>query len=204
MSTHPPSASRQRLVAGQTSIHRELLEQLTPDWLIDATPQRRAAMKASGSLAPHWYTRASIEQQQALKDRFTDSLVSQTRLDKTMSSLPDAESFAEPILQKALKDQFGVEADVNKTMVCLRRALEISELEIEISSFEVISFRCCRRHCITSKHPNARRAPFIASQGLWLRLPRLVHSRSLPSTSRSGNSSHSAASSISARSIKPV
>lgn len=138
MSTHPPSASRQRLVAGRTSIHRELLEQLTPDWLIDATPQRRAAMKASGSLAPHWYTRASIEQQQALKDRFKDSLVSQTRLDKTMSSLPDAESFAEPILQKALKDQFGVEADVNKTMVCLRRALEVSELEIEISSFEVM------------------------------------------------------------------
>ena len=84
MSTHPPSVPRQPLVAGQTSIHRELLEQLTPDWLIDATPQRRAAIKASGSLAPRWYSRASIEQQQALKDRFNDSLVCQTLLDKTM------------------------------------------------------------------------------------------------------------------------
>ncbi|MNS14495.1 putative E3 ubiquitin-protein ligase ipaH7.8 [compost metagenome] len=138
MSTHPPSVPRQPLVAGQTSIHRELLEQLTPDWLVDATPQRRAAIKASGSLAPNWYTRASREQQQALKDRFNDSLVCQTLLDKTMSSLPDAESFAEPILQKALKDQFGVEADVNKTLVCLRRALEVSDLEIEISTFEVM------------------------------------------------------------------
>ncbi len=138
MSTHPPSVPRQHLVPGRNSIHRELLEQQTPDWLIDATPQRRAAIKASGSLPPQWYQRASREQKQALKDLFNDSFVSQARLDKTMSSLPDAESFAEPILRKALKEQFGVEVDVNKTLVCLRRALEVSALEIEIASFEVM------------------------------------------------------------------
>jgi hypothetical protein len=55
-----------------------------------------------------------------------------------MSALPDAESFAEPILRKALKEQFGVEVDVNKTLVCLRRALEVGTLEIEVASFEVM------------------------------------------------------------------
>ncbi|KAB0488597.1 Leucine rich repeat-containing protein [Pseudomonas reinekei] len=138
MSSHSPSLPHQPLIAGRSSIHSELVEQLTPDWLVDATPQRRAAIKASGSLAPQWYSRATSAQQQALQERFNDSFVSQSRLDKTLSSLPDAESFAEPILRKALKDQFGVEADVNKTFICLRRALEVSDFEIEIDSFEVL------------------------------------------------------------------
>lgn len=138
MSSHSPSAPRQPLIAGRSSIHSELVEQLTPDWLIDATPQRRAAIKASGSLPPPWFSRASSAQQQALQERFNDNFVSQSRLDKTMSSLPDAESFAEPLLRKALKDQFGVEADVNKTLICLRRALEVSDFQIEINSFEVL------------------------------------------------------------------
>ena len=138
MPTHPPSVPGHPLVAGRSSVHGELLEQLTPDWLIAATPQRRAAIKASDSLPPQWYQRASTEQQQTLKDCFNDSFVSQARLDQTMSALPDAESFAEPILRKALKEQFGVEVDVNKTLVCLRRALEVGTLEIEVASFEVM------------------------------------------------------------------
>jgi len=136
MPSHPPISPRP--LPGQTSIHSELLEQLTPQWLINATPLRRAAIKDSGTRAPDWYQRASAGQQQALADRFNASFAAQSRLDKTMSSLQDIDTFAAPILTKALKDRFGVEVDVNKTQVCLRRPLDVGVLEIEVASFEVL------------------------------------------------------------------
>lgn len=136
MPTHLPTSPRS--LPGQSSIHRELLERLTPEWLINATPQRRTAIKNAGTLAPHWYQRASTREQQALKDSFNTSFAAQARLDKTMSLLQDIDTFAEPILTKALKERFGVEIDVNKTLVCLRRPLEVGVLEIEVTSFEVL------------------------------------------------------------------
>jgi Leucine-rich repeat (LRR) protein len=144
MSTHPPAsptvakASRMPFQPGHSSIHRELLEQLTPDWLVNATPARRAAIKNTGTLPPDWYQRASIGQQLVLKLSFNASFSAQAVLDKTMSSLQGIEAFAEPILRNALKDRFGIEVDVNKTLVCLRRPLEVSDFEIEIASFEVL------------------------------------------------------------------
>jgi Leucine-rich repeat (LRR) protein len=130
--------STQVLAAGKSSIHGELLEQLTPAWLIEATPARRSALKASSIRLPDWYRSASIKQQTALRDSFHASFTAQTRLDKTMSTLQDIDTFAALLLIKALKDRFGVEADVNKTYVCLRRPLAIGALEIEVSTFEVM------------------------------------------------------------------
>ncbi|WP_338581078.1 NEL-type E3 ubiquitin ligase domain-containing protein [Pseudomonas sp. MAG733B] len=136
MPNHPPISSRP--LPGQSSIHSELLEQLTPQWLINATPQRRAEIKDTGTRAPDWYQRSSTGQQQTLKDSFNASFAAQSRLDKTMSALQDIDTFAEPILTKALKERFGVEVNVNKTQVCLRRPLEVGVFEIEVSSFEVL------------------------------------------------------------------
>lgn len=149
MSTHPLASptvaktSRMPLppkyrAPGYSSIHRELLEQLTPDWLVNATPARRAAIKNTGTLPPDWYQRVSTGQQLVLGHSFKASFSAQARLDKTMSMLQEAEAFAEPILSKALKERYGIEVDVNKTLVCLRRPLEVSDFEIEIASFEVL------------------------------------------------------------------
>lgn len=138
MSTLPPSLPRQHRVAGQSSIHSDLLEQMTPAWLVDATSARRAALKETGTLSADWYQRASVTQQQILKNRFNASFTSQASLDKTMSSLADIDTFAGPILTKALKERFAIELDVNKTLLCLRRPLEIGDLDIELASFEVL------------------------------------------------------------------
>ena len=138
MSTHSPSLPRQHWMAGQSSIHSELLEQKTPAWLINALPPRRAALKETGTLAADWYQRASVKQQQVLKNSFIASFTAQARLDKTMSTLADIDSFAGPILTKALKERFAIELDVNKTLLCLRRPLEIGDLDIEVASFEVM------------------------------------------------------------------
>lgn len=122
----------------KTSIHSNFLEQVTPDWLIDATPARRAAIKDTRAHLPDWYQRASIQQQRSLNNSFNASFIAQTQLDKTMSALQDIDTFAAPLLSKALKEQFGVDLDVNKTLLCLRRPLEVGVFEIEIASFEVL------------------------------------------------------------------
>lgn len=126
------------LSAGKRSFHGPLLEQMTPEWLINATPARRAALKNAGTQLPEWFLRASVKQQQMLQECFNASFNSQARLDKTMSTLQDIDTFAAAILNKALKERFGVELDVNKTLLCLRRPLAIGDLEIEISTFEVM------------------------------------------------------------------
>ncbi|MGF6091720.1 NEL-type E3 ubiquitin ligase domain-containing protein [Pseudomonas sp. 18173] len=136
--THTRTLNSKHPVPGKSSVHHRLLELMAPDWLVDATPQRRASMKKTDARLPDWYQQASAYQQQVLAESFTASFTAQTRLDKAMSLLQDIDTFAAPILAKALKDQFGVEVDVSKTMVCLRRPLEIGALEIEASTFEVM------------------------------------------------------------------
>jgi len=121
-----------------TSIHGDLLEQLSPDWLTDATDQRRSALKTAGTRMPAWFEQAPAEKQQALQQSFTASFIAQTRLDKTMSALQDIDSFAAPLLTRALKERFSVDLDVNKTLICLRKPLKVSALEVEFGDFEAM------------------------------------------------------------------
>lgn len=134
----PASPARRPLSVGNSSIHHDLLEQKLPEWLINATDARRVAMKHTGTRLPDWYERASSQQKQTLQQHFNASFAAQTRLDKSMSALLDIDAFAAPLLVNALKARFGVETDINKTQVCLRRALQVSELDIEVASFEVL------------------------------------------------------------------
>ncbi|PMQ12336.1 E3 ubiquitin-protein ligase sspH2 [Pseudomonas sp. AD21] len=149
MSIHPPTQpavaknSRSPLpvetkVVASASIHGKRLEHVVPGWLIDASAERRAHIKRAGTQLPQWYQQLSAEQLRDVQARVTESFLAQSRLDKTMAALESIEAFAEAQLIKALKDQFNVELDVNKTLLCLRHALEVSALEIEVSSFEVL------------------------------------------------------------------
>ncbi|MCU1774745.1 NEL-type E3 ubiquitin ligase domain-containing protein [Pseudomonas sp. 13B_3.2_Bac1] len=120
------------------SLHGPLLEQTIPDWLVDATPARRAALKQAPTRMPAWHQALSAAQQQGLTEQVTAGFRAQTRLDQTMAGLEGIEAFAQALLVKALKAQFNVEVDVNKTLLCLRRPLELGVLEVEVSTFEVL------------------------------------------------------------------
>lgn len=135
MSTHPPTLPR---AAVSASLHGKLLEQMIPDWLIAASPARQAAMKAVNTRPAHGDHEFPNDQQQALKDRVMAAFVAQTRLDKTMAGLEGIDAFAQALLGKALKDQFNVTVDLDKTLLCLRRPLELGVLEVEVSTFEVL------------------------------------------------------------------
>ncbi|WP_085725694.1 NEL-type E3 ubiquitin ligase domain-containing protein [Pseudomonas sp. R37(2017)] len=148
-----------------SSIHGELLEQLTPDWLIDATPARRAALKAASTSPPDWYESASKEHQRIVRESALASFTTQTLLDKTMSALQDIDIFAKPLLIKALKDRFSVEVDVDKTLVCLRRPLEVGAVEIEISTFEVMKLSLLQAALHNFEESECRNGAFHAQSG---------------------------------------
>ena len=126
------------LPATTLSIHRRHLEHASPAWLADATPARRAQLKEAPAALPDWYRLATPIQRQALHDVFTTSFTAQTELDKAMAPVQAIDAFAEPLLVKALHDQFKVQLDVHKTLLILRKPLELGVFGIDIGSFEAL------------------------------------------------------------------
>lgn len=134
--TQNPETTRSKPQATE-SLHADFLEAAMPAWLIEATTQRRQAIKQAGTQMPAWYANASPEQRKVVDACFTQSVAAQNRLDKTLSAFLDIDTFARPLLIQALKDRFKIEVDVDKTLLHLTRPLEISVIKVEISSFTV-------------------------------------------------------------------
>lgn len=120
------------------SIHGGFLEQSVPSWLSAATTQRRQALKNVSTTLPDWYQDATPAQRSALTDSFIASVAAQNALDKSLATFQQAEAFARPLLVKALKDKYQVQVDVDKTLLCLKRPVDIGVLKIELASFEYL------------------------------------------------------------------
>ena len=138
----PPNSTQrgkkiQPMPRATESLHADFLEAAMPAWLTDASTQRRQALKHVATQMPTWYADASPEQRKVLDDCFKNSVGAQNQLDKTLSSFLDIDTFARPLLIRALKDQFKLEVDVDKTLLRLIRPLEITVVKVEISSFEL-------------------------------------------------------------------
>lgn len=124
--------------AASQSIHSPFLEQAVPDWLTDATAQRRAQLKNASAALPRGYRQASPQQRRTLNDSFTASFVAQSRLDRHLSSLQDIDTFAEPLLTEALKEEYGIEMDVKTIYLRLNKAVKAGVFSIEVGVFEVL------------------------------------------------------------------
>ncbi|WP_434563498.1 NEL-type E3 ubiquitin ligase domain-containing protein [Pseudomonas sp. R1-6] len=137
-STHHPQKTIQPKPRATESLHADFLETAMPAWLIEASPQRRQALKKAATQTPAWYANASPEQRKALHACFKASVAAQIQLDKTMSSYQDIDTFARPLLVQALKDQFEIEVDVDKTWLCIRRAMHMGVSKVELSTFDLL------------------------------------------------------------------
>ncbi|MGS2844192.1 MULTISPECIES: NEL-type E3 ubiquitin ligase domain-containing protein [Pseudomonas] len=126
-----------KLIATQ-SLHGEFLETSIPQWLTSALPHRREALKAVPTALPAWYQHATPAQRKTLDETFKASVIAQNSLDKSMAKFVDVETFARPLLIKALKDQYALEIDVDKTLLCLRRPVEMGIQRTVLASFEVL------------------------------------------------------------------
>jgi Leucine-rich repeat (LRR) protein len=131
--TNPPA----RLSATQ-SIHSGFLHKSVPAWLSGASTQRRQALKGVSTTLPAWYQDATPAQRTALTDSFIASVTAQNAVDKSLASFQQVEAFARPLLIKALKDQYQVQVDVDKTQLCLKRPVDVGVLKIELASFEFL------------------------------------------------------------------
>ena len=121
------------------SLHGPFLKSAVPQWLIDASSQRKAELKQARSVMPGWYAGATPAQRHVLHASFRSSFKAQARLDKTMSVFKDIDAFARPILLQALKTRFQVEVDVDKTLLCLKRPIRAGITGEEIGTFESLT-----------------------------------------------------------------
>ncbi|WP_448650785.1 NEL-type E3 ubiquitin ligase domain-containing protein [Pseudomonas fluorescens] len=138
MSDSPTLPDGGKQLPATLSIHGDFLEKATPQWLIDASAARKSALKAAAPVMPAWYKNASIAQRKTVDASFLASAVAQFQLDKTMATFKDIDDFAKPLLVNALKEQYQVEVDVDKILLCLRRPLAVGIIELEVSSFQFL------------------------------------------------------------------
>lgn len=125
-------------LAATQSLHGDFLERSSPQWLINATPARKQALKDAGTVMPAWLANATPLQRNEVTGRFLANLTTQTQLDKTMASFQGIDDFARPLLLKALKDQYRLDVDVDKILLCLRRPLAVGIAEVEAGDFEFL------------------------------------------------------------------
>ncbi|WP_095079993.1 dermonecrotic toxin domain-containing protein [Pseudomonas sp. Irchel s3h17] len=108
------------------SIHFELVKKAIPSWLSDASMSRVTALKNHRLTIPDWQRNAAQALHQRLKNDIQRSWTAQNDVDKALSDLQDVYTFAKPLLQKALKERFGVEDDVEDTWLLLYAPVKTS------------------------------------------------------------------------------
>ncbi|QSB37485.1 hypothetical protein JTY93_13900 [Pseudomonas hygromyciniae] len=154
------------------SIHGRLLKTRTPQWLIDATSQRREALKLSDAFVPPAYRLATSEQRQQVRDCVVASFTAQTALDKTMSALQDIETFARPLLVNALQDQFGVTlAPRIETWLSLRKSLQVTHLNLDTLTYDFLKLELLQAALHNFEEAECEQGAFHTSSGFKWQVP---------------------------------
>ena len=117
----------------------EVIKQKVPAWLVQASATTRDAFKGAPTQAVDWLATLSASERQQLQHYNAASAQSQNALDQAMAGLPSVEAFARPLLAAAVKQQFNIEPDLDRTFVDLRNPIELGALGIRVGSFSVLS-----------------------------------------------------------------
>lgn len=145
-----PTAARDTIESLHPDNHYQHLQNAIPEWLVNASPARRQALKNTKPRPLDRLTATSADQHQALKALNAAHWTAQSDVDKRLEHLQDASAFAEPLLKEALKSRFGLELDVKTTFLRLyvpattpwfpvktgARAWTVSLLEAALHNFE--------------------------------------------------------------------
>lgn len=99
--------------------HYGHLANTLPRWLIDASPSRRAALSATAPQIRQAFKNTSPAQHQILKRLNASYWTAQNSVDQRLQQLQDPRAFGEPLLRDALKNQYGLDLDVNRTFLRL-------------------------------------------------------------------------------------
>jgi hypothetical protein len=123
---NPPLTLHRPEQSADKSVHYELVKKAIPSWLLTASPSRIKALKSVPLTLPDWHRSAPATTHQQLKKQMQLAWTAQNDVDKALSELQDVYTFAKPLLQQALKDQYGVDDDVEDTWLRLYMPVKTS------------------------------------------------------------------------------
>lgn len=126
-----------RHAAAQPDLHQQVLEKAIPDWLPGASTTHREALRTTPPKVLEWHQHAPHAQRLELKAAVAESWAAQNQLDGTLATLKSPTDFAKPLLQDALKRQFGLEHDVSAIHLRLYLPLKTPWLPILTGGFRV-------------------------------------------------------------------
>jgi Leucine-rich repeat (LRR) protein len=113
------TAPRQIVDSRQPDAHYLHLKDSLPEWLGNASPTRRNALKNTHPVMPLKLQGLPVAQHQALKALNAAHWSAQNAVDQRLAHLQDARAFAEPLLKAALKARFNLDLDVRTTFLHL-------------------------------------------------------------------------------------
>jgi Leucine-rich repeat (LRR) protein len=113
-----PEIDEQHLAQHPDS-HYQPLSLTTPEWLANASKDRRTQLKRARPKPLAWHKTATGEQHRQLRLRNASHWTAQNRVDQRLEQLQDAQAFAAPLLANALKTRFGLTLDVRTTFLRL-------------------------------------------------------------------------------------
>lgn len=103
----------------EKSIHFETVKKIIPAPLRNTSLARIKELKKARPTLPDWHSTASKNAHRKLKNAVEIYWAAQNDADRALHDLQDVYSFAKPLLQKALKDRFDIEDDVEETWLRL-------------------------------------------------------------------------------------
>ncbi|MGK9415772.1 dermonecrotic toxin domain-containing protein [Pseudomonas cedrina] len=115
----------------------EIIKDKMPAWLPATHERNRQTFRRADTGHVAWLTSLGEAQRTQLKHYNEAAALSQQAVDEAMAPLQDVDTFARPLLQQALKTQYKVQLDVDRTFVHLRKPLEIGTLGIRAGDFAV-------------------------------------------------------------------
>ncbi|MGF6557872.1 Leucine-rich repeat (LRR) protein [Pseudomonas sp. S30_BP2TU TE3576] len=99
--------------------HFQHLMSAIPPWLAQASAQRRDTLKGITPRLPNDIKEVSRSQHAKLRELNARHWTAQNRVDRALANLQNADTFAEPLLQAAIKERFGLTLDVRQTFLRL-------------------------------------------------------------------------------------
>ncbi|MCF4997327.1 hypothetical protein GIW70_09430 [Pseudomonas syringae] len=110
----------------QQSIHHEFIRESMPEWITGSTLARVIELKQNTHALPDWIKSASVKEHRAARFAAAAGWHSQSGVDRLFETLQDVRSFAQPLLRRALKTQYGVDVDVRKVSLKLYSPAHLS------------------------------------------------------------------------------
>lgn len=87
--------------------------------MTNASLQRIADLRTTPKVLPEWSKAATYLEHLAAKGAMQASWQAQNTVDRMLGKLQDVVSFAQPLLTRALNDQYGLRLDVRETFLRL-------------------------------------------------------------------------------------